>query len=250
MKSGIYKITNLKNGKFYIGSSKDIERRWWEHTNELDKNIHINKKLQNAWNFYGKDNFKFEIIEELKNEKLLLEREQHYLDTFQPYRNNIGYNIALQSSGGDNFTHNPNKEIIRQQLSEMYSGENNPMFGKKHDGDSILIQKQKAVGRFTLNWFIQKYGTDLGNKKYEERRSKLSSRKINYCYDNKKTGIKHGPMDDNKKLNISLAKNHIKKIKNELYSDILSNQYTIKELSVKYNLSGTTIKYHKKKIKP
>ena len=69
MKSGIYKITNLKNGKFYIGSSKDIERRWWEHTNELDKNIHINKKLQNAWNFYGKDNFKFEIIEELKNER-------------------------------------------------------------------------------------------------------------------------------------------------------------------------------------
>lgn len=249
MKSGIYKITNIKNGKFYIGSSKDIDRRWWEHINELNKNIHINKKLQNSWNFYGKDNFKFEIIEELKDEKLLLEREQYYLDTFQPYRNNIGYNISLQSSGGDNFTHNPNKETIRQHLSEMYSGENNPMFGKKHTNDSIIIQKQKSSGRFTLNWFIKKYGVEIGTIKYEERRNNLSSRKINYYYDNKKTGIKTGPMSENRKTNISVSKNHIKKIKNELYSDLCSGQYTIKELSIKYNLSGTTIKYHKRKVK-
>lgn len=249
MKSGIYKITNLKNGKFYIGSSKDIERRWWEHKNELNKNSHINKKLQNSWNFYGKDNFKFEIIEELKDKKLLLEREQYYLDTFQPYRNNIGYNIALWSSGGDNFTHNPNKEIIRQQLSEMYSGENNPMFGKKHNTDSILIQKQKASGRFTLNWFIEKYGIEIGSSKYKERRNNLSTRKINYSYNNKKTGTKYGPMDDKEKIKISTSKNHIKQIKDQLYTDLLSNQYTIKELSIKYNLSGTTIKYHKRKIK-
>ena len=39
MKIGIYKITNLKNGKFYIGSSKNIDRRWWEHINELPKVI-------------------------------------------------------------------------------------------------------------------------------------------------------------------------------------------------------------------
>jgi len=249
MKLGIYKITNLKNGKFYIGSSKDVDRRWWEHINELNKNTHVNKKLQNAWNFYGKDNFKFEIIEEVNDDKILLEREQYYLDTFQPYRNNIGYNIALNSSGGDNFTHNPNKENIRQQLSEMYSGENNPMFGKKHNIDSILIQKQKASGRFTLDWFIEKYGIEIGTKKYEERRNKLSSRKINYSYNNNKTGKKLGPMSDNRKTNISISKNNIKKIKEKLYADILSNQYTIKELSIKYNLSGTTIKYHKRKIK-
>lgn len=249
MKIGIYKITNLKNGKFYIGSSKDTDRRWWEHMNELNKNVHINKKLQNAWNFYGKDNFKFEVIEELNDEQILLEREQYYLDAFQPYRNNIGYNIALNSSGGDNFTHNPNKETIRQQLSEMYSGENNPMFGKKHNNDSILIQKQKASGRFTLDWFIEKYGIEIGTIKYEERRNNLSSRKINYSYDNNKTGKKSGPMSEDRKTNISISKSNIKKIKEKLYEDILSNQYTIKELSVKYNLSGTTIKYHKRKIK-
>ena len=51
MKIGIYKITNLKNGKFYIGSSKDMDRRWYEHINELNKNIHINKKLNYIYGF-------------------------------------------------------------------------------------------------------------------------------------------------------------------------------------------------------
>ena len=31
MKSGIYQITNTINGKFYIGSAKDIDWRWTEH---------------------------------------------------------------------------------------------------------------------------------------------------------------------------------------------------------------------------
>ena len=44
MKSGVYKITNVKNGKFYIGSSKDIEFRWSEHKKHLNGNYHINKK--------------------------------------------------------------------------------------------------------------------------------------------------------------------------------------------------------------
>jgi group I intron endonuclease len=249
MKMGIYKITNTQNGKFYIGSSKDVDRRWWEHKNDLNKKAHINTKLQNAWNFYGENQFKFEIIEEIIDEKLLLEREQHYLNVFEPYRNGIGYNIAQNSCGGDNFTHNPNKENIRQQLSELYSGENNPMFGKKHNDNSLLKQKQKAIGRFSLNWFIDKYGMVAGNKMYEERRQKLSSRTINYKYDNKVTGKKLGPMKDERRLNISKSKNHIKQIKTELYNDIKSDTFTVKELSIKYKLSETTIKYHKRKIK-
>lgn len=35
MKSGIYKITNLVNGKLYIGSAVKIQRRWIEHRAQL-----------------------------------------------------------------------------------------------------------------------------------------------------------------------------------------------------------------------
>ena len=37
MAIGIYKITNTVNGKFYIGSSKNIEIRWRVHRRNLRK---------------------------------------------------------------------------------------------------------------------------------------------------------------------------------------------------------------------
>jgi predicted GIY-YIG superfamily endonuclease len=36
-KRGIYKILNKIDGKFYLGSSKDIEHRWIDHIRELQK---------------------------------------------------------------------------------------------------------------------------------------------------------------------------------------------------------------------
>lgn len=61
--SGIYKITNKINNRVYIGKSSDIECRWQEHQSALNKQIHHNEELQKDWNYYGEDNFKFEIIE-------------------------------------------------------------------------------------------------------------------------------------------------------------------------------------------
>lgn len=81
MKSGIYKITNSINNKFYIGSSKNIERRFYIHKSKLKNNDHANIILQRSYNKYG-DVFKYEIIEEnIKTEDLLIV-EQKYLDKY------------------------------------------------------------------------------------------------------------------------------------------------------------------------
>lgn len=45
---GVYKITNLINSKFYIGSSVNIGQRWFKHKALLRHNKHENPKLQNA----------------------------------------------------------------------------------------------------------------------------------------------------------------------------------------------------------
>jgi len=108
---GIYRIKNLLNNKCYYGSSKNIETRWLKHKNELKKGKHINIILQRAWDKYGSDNFSFEVVEEC-DKKILLEREQYYLDL------NPDYNIGLKSSGGDNLTKNPNKDIIVKKMTE------------------------------------------------------------------------------------------------------------------------------------
>lgn len=59
----IYKIRNLLNGKFYVGSAQDTRTRFRQHRRLLRKGIHHCKHLQNAWNKYGEELFKFEVIE-------------------------------------------------------------------------------------------------------------------------------------------------------------------------------------------
>lgn len=106
--SGIYKFTNIINGKFYIGSSQNLRKRFFRHLALLKNNNHHSNSFQNAWNKYGEDNFQFEIIEFVEKIENLLFREQHYLDTLlfaQDYVNKIntkfielGYNINPTSS--------------------------------------------------------------------------------------------------------------------------------------------------------
>ena len=55
----IYKITNIANGKFYIGKAKDVDRRWKEHLRNVGKKRH---PLYDGILHYGVDNFKVEII--------------------------------------------------------------------------------------------------------------------------------------------------------------------------------------------
>lgn len=87
-KSGIYKIENIQNGKFYIGSAVTLNIRKNKHFNELKKNTHYNTYLQNSYNKYGLEAFEFLILEECNKEQLI-EREQYYIDTLKP-----AYNIC------------------------------------------------------------------------------------------------------------------------------------------------------------
>ena len=91
MKSGIYQIVNVINGKRYIGSSNDIKRRFTTHKYKLNKNDHSNKHLQASWGFYHVQAFRFYVIEYCSPE-LLFEREQMYLDICRPE-----YNIATDA---------------------------------------------------------------------------------------------------------------------------------------------------------
>ena len=56
--SGIYKITNTITGDFYIGSSKDVKKRWANHKCCNSPNMIIAKAIKK----YGVENFKFEIL--------------------------------------------------------------------------------------------------------------------------------------------------------------------------------------------
>jgi hypothetical protein len=97
--SGVYKITCRDTGKFYIGSSIDIEGRWRKHRWFLCKGIHPNPYLQAVWNKYGLDSLEFCIIETCDESDVLV-REQYFLDSLQSWNNSIGFNLSSIAKSG------------------------------------------------------------------------------------------------------------------------------------------------------
>jgi group I intron endonuclease len=95
-KCGIYKIINIQNGFYYIGSSVDITSRFGNHKSTLRKNSHNNPKLQNAWNKYGENSFSFEIVE-LCDPKILYRIEQKHLNKIK--NSSQTYNIVFIVGG-------------------------------------------------------------------------------------------------------------------------------------------------------
>lgn len=100
---GVYSITNTVNNKIYIGSSVDIYGRWVNHELNLNKNTHHNSYLQRAWNKYGKENFKFEIIEKCPKDKRI-EVEQKWYEYYKSGDRKYGYNMCEVIKGPSNAT--------------------------------------------------------------------------------------------------------------------------------------------------
>lgn len=113
---GIYKITNVKNEKVYIGKSIDIQRRWIQHRSSLNRNVHRSGHLQNAWNKYGEDNFIFEILCETNSELETNEQEIYYIGLYNSTDENYGYNLR---SGGEGGTLN---DETKQKISISHRG--------------------------------------------------------------------------------------------------------------------------------
>jgi group I intron endonuclease len=217
----------------------------------LRTNRHCNPKLQHSWNYYGEDKFSFSILEEIEPDQTkLFEREQYYLDTFKPYIRGLGYNIGSIAKGGDNITHHPGREAFIEKMSEISSGENNPMFGRNHTEESIKKQKDKAKGRFTLPWFIDRYGKQKGQKKFDERRLMLAKR-IPHSHEawnkGKSTGKwkhKDGWLERRKNTEEYLS-NHYGDFK----ALVLSGKYSQRELCKKLGMGRQALRKHFNKIK-
>lgn len=160
--SGIYKIINLANSKFYIGSSANLCKRKSKHFRDLENNKHYNNYLQRSYNKYGKDNFVFEIIEHCIKDKIrLLSLEQKYIDLLKPQ-----YNCAPVA--GSPLGLKRTKETCKK-LSDAKKG----VSQKK---ESVDKRRAKLIGqKRTDEVKLQLSLLATGRKHTEETRKKMSA---------------------------------------------------------------------------
>ena len=86
--SAVYKIVNTVTGDFYIGSSRNVKRRWAQHKCPSSWYQQSNNKMyQDMW-IYGVDKFRFQILVPVMPE-YLKQVEQELIEMLKPTYNQI-----------------------------------------------------------------------------------------------------------------------------------------------------------------
>lgn len=221
MSGCVYKIQNVKNGKLYVGQTKNFKQRVSEHKYCLKNNIHSNPDLQQDYNMYGLAVFKFEILENCE-EIDLLKLETKYIRLYGGIENNMLYNRcdidshnklyktnqAKAQSGVHTISNygkqqisvaNKGKVISEQQKEKIrQTAKLNPnygMKGKKHSEYSKQLMSIQKRGKYT--------GSANSNYKYTESFKQQLRDEYDICKNYAQLGRKYN-------INSSIVSNLIK----------------------------------------
>ncbi len=151
MSASVYLITNLVNGKLYIGKAKNPVNRWSVHLYP-SKKPSPKSLIAKAIKKYGRDNFTFEVLETFSTEEEAFWWESwwiQYLGT-----NDYGYNLNYGETGGQSIS-----EATRALLSP----------------EAVANQAASIRGRPQTPEHIEKRISALrGRPRSEETKAKIS----------------------------------------------------------------------------
>lgn len=89
--SAVYQIVNTETGDRYVGSSRDVKRRWREHKRPYTWERCPNSPLYQDFQKYGLDKFRFQILAPVIPE-YLKQVEQEFIEMLEPTYNNYRAN--------------------------------------------------------------------------------------------------------------------------------------------------------------
>lgn len=176
---GIYKIRNVVNQKFYVGSSNDMKDRFRQHRKLLRGNRHHCNHLQSAWNKYGEECFKFEVVSELVEEAALFAAENVWLQEWvgKPGCYNSGRSAEAPMRGAFGALHPSfgvpvpaaQRARISETLKATYAADpsSHPRLGKTHTEETKEVIRAKRTANPTTFW--------AGKERSAETREKIGA---------------------------------------------------------------------------
>ena len=121
----VYLVTNLTNGKRYVGKTKrDLGQRWREHvTHSHGRSEEM--ALYVAIRKHGADAFELSVLEECSSEETLNEAEKRWIRELGTFRRE--YNMT---EGGDGLKGYKHTEDTKRRMSEARKGTRNHNYRK------------------------------------------------------------------------------------------------------------------------
>ena len=177
MSQGIYKITNLINGKCYVGQSIHIEKRWRDHISTAknkNRGVEYTYPMYNSFRKHGTENFKFEILELVPNRKDLTKKEQFYYDLYKPE-----YSTRQPKENISNVTSKAVHKIDMETLEIIETYYSAKEAGRKHNINGSNIAKTCRSLQVTAGGFYWCYQKDYHKDwKPKERDINTIQRKV------------------------------------------------------------------------
>jgi group I intron endonuclease len=161
----IYKTTNLKNGKYYIGmhSTDNLE----------DGYMGSGKRLKRSLNKHGKENFKFEILEFFSDRKSLIEGEKKLVNE-ELLKDSLSMNIKKGGEGGTvNDEHRKNLKIGASKYQKNKWSTDIDYRDKIKKVLLDNIKKSHLLGKIKYNTFEGKNHSDKTKKKMSETKKDM-----------------------------------------------------------------------------
>lgn len=228
---GVYTITNVINGKIYVGSTiNSFNKRKNQHFSLLRQNKHANPYLQNSFNKHGESNFKFEILETCLID-FCLSQEKYWINILNTKSTLYGFNVIdpITSRLGFKYTEesklkmkNSRLEYIKKHGVNKHTEESKLKISKLKTGikmskESCLKMSQRMQGKFKGSdnpYFGKKHTPEIlakikANKDYTKQYKKVAkctlSGEIIEIFESCKAAT---VANNNKKINCALKHPH------------------------------------------
>ena len=124
----IYKVTNVINGKAYVGQTiRPLQERFDRHLRDAINNKYPENHFHRAIRKYGAENFVIEQIDSASTQNELNEKEIYWISKLNSI--DLGYNTAIGGEGGNTYKGRTKKqmEITKELISISNTGKNNGM---------------------------------------------------------------------------------------------------------------------------